>query len=1013
MQAQRLLPNHGPMARLSRAILLTWLLALSATYALAQQNRVSGKVSSDNDSEGLPGASVTVKGTTAGVVTDADGRYSLEVPSGDAVLVFSYIGFVTQEIPVANRQTIDVTLSPDTETLQEIVVVGYGTQEKINLTGAVGVIGDKELQNRAVGSVMEAMQGQVAGLNIVRTSAQPGNQSIQFNIRGSSTFTNNPVLTIVDGVPSSLDHINPNDIESISVLKDAASAAIYGSRATGGVVIVTTKSGRSGKPQLNYTSTFSIQEPSRWPEKPGALDYATIHNAASINDGTSPRFTQADLDRFASPDWKDHDWDAYLMGSAPQTNQNLSIRGGSETHDYYLSIGYLNQKGIVINTDYERLNVQLNQNFRIGDRLQLGVKAGYAPSTRTAPAYGWDQLRFIYSTPKTEPFRSDDGKWLLEPTHTSQGNAMAGLSKDAGQELTWHKALTANMNATYKLFDFLSVTGTYGIMSNNMRSRNFRKILTVYDPADPTIVATKSIDNYLTINHARDAFQNVSFIANFNKKFDDHSIAFLGGVTREWFEDGSERVGTRNFLTENIFVIDAGSTNPEFRVIGGTASDWALQSYISRLNYTYADKYLFEATFRYDGSSRFAEDVRWGFFPSVSAGWIITGEDFLQNNPLISYLKLRTSWGQVGNQNVGSNYPFAARLSQSAYYFNGAPQRTVRTAGSPNPLLTWETKEAINIGLDGTILNNILEFSLDYFKESTHDILLLLPLPTTYGQGAPVQNAGRVDNRGWEIDLRHRNTIGKFTYGVSFQISNARNKVVDMGGVSPLINGNTITEEGRPMNEWFGYKAEGFFQSKEEVDAHALQSPQTNAGDIRYADIDDNDVINSEDRVRLGIADPRFPYGVRLNLRYGNFDLTAFGQGVMKHIVVTRPWEATSYRSYHMDYWTPENRDAKFPAPRIGGGPLVGINKEFSSFWLEDAAYFRLKHIELGYNIPMTLTNKIKINNARVFASAENLFTITDYLGYDPEAATGYDTRQVESRYPNSRLFSLGLNVNF
>ncbi len=1018
MQVESLPFNCSRTNRLLRGIVLAAMmllpgLAVAHSSPYGQAHRVTGQVSSIDEAAGLPGASVTLKGTTTGVVTDADGRYQIDLPSGDVVLVFSYIGFTTREVSVGNRNVVDVQLLPDTETLQEVVVVGYGTQEKINLTGSVGVIGDKELQNRAVGSVMEAMQGQVAGLNIVRTSAQPGNQAINFNIRGSSTFTSNPVLTIVDGVPSALENINPNDIESISVLKDAASAAIYGSRATGGVVIVTTKSGRSGKPQLNYSSTFSLQQPTRWPEKPGAFDYATIHNVASVNDGTAPRYTPADFEMFSSPDWQDHDWDGYLMSNAFQTNQNLSVRGGTESHDYYISLGYLKQDGVVINTGFERLNLQMNQNVRIGKKLELGVKAGYAPSTTTAPAYDWSQLRFIYSTPKTEPFRSEDGKWLQEATHTTQGNALAGLSEDGGQELTWRKRLTGNFHATYSLLENLKVTGTYGIVSNNARQRNYRKILTVYDAKNPEIVAVKSIDNYLTIDNTRDAFQNVSLIANYDKSFGDHSVALLGGVTREWFEEGNELVGTRSFLTEGIYVIDAGSSNPEFRTVSGAAGDYALQSYIARLNYSFKEKYLFEATFRNDGSSRFAEDVRWGFFPSVSGGWILSNEDFLSGNNILSYLKLRASWGQVGNQNVGSYYPFANRLSQSAYYFNGAPQRTVRTAGAPNSILTWETKEAVNIGVDGTILQNILEFSIDYFNEKTRDILLLLPLPTTYGQAAPVQNVGRVDNKGWEIDLRHRNTIGKLTYGVSFQLSNARNKVVDMGGVSPRISGNTITEEGRPMNEWYGYQADGFFQNQGELDAHALQTPQTKAGDIRYVNTNDDNVINSDDRVRLGIADPRFPYGVRLNFKYGNFDLTAFGQGVMKHIVVTRPWEANTYRSYHLDYWTPENPGARFPAPRIGGGPLVGINKEFSSFWLEDAAYFRLKHIELGYNVPQTITSKVRINNARVFVSAENLFTITKYLGYDPEAAAGYETRQLESRYPISKLFNVGINVNF
>jgi TonB-dependent starch-binding outer membrane protein SusC len=1000
--------------RFAAIVFLILLFLVPLTYSgYAQDSRitVSGQVVSQLDGETLPGVNILEKGTTTGTVTDLDGSYTLSV-AADAVLVFRYVGFQTVEIPVAGRTTINVEMVSVMAELQEAVVVGYSVQKKINLTGAVGVIGEEALENRAVSSVLEALQGQVSGLNLVRVAGQPGNQSIRLNIRGTSTFTSNPVLTIVDGVPASLDDVNPNDIQSVSVLKDAASAAIYGSRATGGVILITTKKGRIGAPQLNFNSTVSMQQPTRWPEKPGALDYATIHNQASFNDGTAPRFSQADLDQYASSAWKDYDWDGYLLNNAFQTNQNLSISGGSESHDYYFSLGYLKQDGIVINTDYSRINVQTNQNFRIGKKLEVNLKGGYAPSTRTAPAYDWSQLRFIYATPTTQPFRSDDGKWLLEPTHTQGGNSMANLSEDGGQQIRKSSRFTGNLSTTYAILENLKLTGSYGVISTNYRQRNFRKILTVYDTFNHDIVAARSVDNYLDINNERDILQNINLLANYNKVIGDHSLEVLAGITREWYEEGNEFVGTRDFLTESIFVIDAGSSNPDLWSISGSASDWALQSVISRVNYSYMGKYLLEGSMRYDGSSRFAEDLRWGFFPSVSAGWIISQEDFLQYNDVLTYLKLRGSWGEVGNQNVGF-YPFANRLAQGAYYFNGLPQRTVSTAGAPNALLTWETKEAINLGLEGSIFDNLLEFNIDLFHEKTRDILLLLPLPTTYGQPEPVQNAGRVDNQGWELDLRHRNTIGDFSYGIALQISNAVNKVIDMGGVSPRISGYTITEEGRPMNEWYGYEADGFFQNQAEIDAHALQNPQNIPGDIRYKDANNDGVINSDDRVRLGMADPRFPYGVRLNLGYKSFSLIAFGQGVMSHTVVTRPWEATTYRDYHMDYWTSENPNAQFPAPRIGGGPLVGINKEFSSFWLENAAYFRLKHVELGYNLPEAFLRRMKINNARIFVSAENLFTITNYLGYDPEAATGYDIRQVEARYPLSKLFNLGLNMNF
>ncbi|WP_236970200.1 SusC/RagA family TonB-linked outer membrane protein [Membranihabitans marinus] len=971
---------------------------------------VSGTVT-DVNNEPLIGVNVQVKGTDKGTATDFDGNYSLNDVNENAILVFSYIGYQTVEVPLDGRTELSIQLISDSELLDEVVVVGYGIQKKVNLTGAVGVIEADQLENRPIASVEEALQGQVSGLNVVRTGGQPGNQTIDFKIRGASTFTSNPVLTIIDGVPSSLDRINPNDIESISVLKDAASASIYGSRAAGGVILVTTKSGGSGKPRINIKSTISLQDPTRWPEKPSAFDYATMRNLALVNDGTAPFYTESDLARFSSSDWQDHDWDGYLINQAIQSNHNVSISGGTDAHKYYMSIGLLDQNGIVINSDFQRLNFQLNQVFNIGEKLKLDVRGGYSPSKGISPSSGWSPLRFIYSTQKTEPFLSEDGKWLQEAAHTQGGNALAVLSEDGGQRLSKSNRLNGNFKVTYNIWDQLDFTAGYGIVGTNEKNRSYKNILKVYDPIDQDKVAVESVDNYLDIDYSEETLQNINLFLNYSKNISGHELSFLGGMTREWYNNTVEGIGTRDFLTDNIYVIDAGSSDPNFWSVNGTASDWALESYIARANYSYNDKYLFEASARYDGSSRFSEDRRWGFFPSFSAGWVASNEDFLSSNSVLTFLKFRLAWGQVGNQNVGF-YPFANRLAQSAYFFNGSPQRAVGTAGAPNPLLTWETKEAINLGIEGSIFNNLLEFDINLFSENAKNILLQLPLPTTFGQAEPVQNAGQVDNMGWELELRHRNTLGDFSYGLSFQISDSKNNIVSMGGISPRISGYSISEEDYSMDEWFGYKAIGFFQSDDEANNSATQNPQVGAGDIKYLDANNDGEINSDDRVRLGRSDPRLPFGVRINFDYKNFNFIAFGQGVMSHNAITRPWEISSVRSYHLDYWTPENTDAKFPSPRVGGGPLVGINKEFSSFWLEDASYFRLKQLQVGYTISGEKWSNLKLGDIQLYVSAENLITFTKYLGYDPELATGLDIRQLEARYPLSRLFNFGVNIN-
>lgn len=985
------------------------------------QNIITGTITDDKGLP-LPGANVVEKGTSNGVTADFDGNFSINIGTKSPVLVVSYIGYSTQEINVDGITNVSITLLMDTAGLDEVIIVGYGTQKKINLTGAIGVIDSEELQDRPVASVEEALQGQISGLKVVRTSGIPGNQGISFNIRGVSTFTSNPVLTLVDGVPSSLDRINPNDIESISVLKDAASAAIYGSRAAGGVILVTTKQGKSGQTRISYSGRTGIQSPTRFPKKVSSLQHALISNEARVNDGLGPKFTDQEIALFSSPDWQDTNWEDKLLNDTPIVDHNISLSGGSDNHNYYVSLGYLNQKGIVINSGFERLNVQLNQNFTISDNFKINAKLGYSPSTQNGPASNYLQsvLAVTAALPQIDRIRTDDGKWL---SHSTWGdNPIAFASEDGGSKVLRGYRTSGNLRLDYEIFPHFTLSGTYGFVRNQGRERDFRRNLTQYSPDDPNIVSAQTVDNGLSVDNFSDILQNLNLLAKYENLFGRHSVSILGGVTAEWFQQENDFASTRDFLTEDIFTLNAGSSDPVNWNISGGASDWSLASFISRATYSFDDKYLLEGSIRYDGSSRFSEGRRWGLFPSASAGWILSKESFLKENNLLTFLKLRGSWGQVGNQNVGF-YPFASTLRQSTYYFNGSPQRGVATGGAPNPLLSWETKESLNIGLEGSILSNILEFNFDVFQEKTSDILLRLPLPTTFGQQEPVQNVGRVDNKGWELELKHRNTIGKdFSYGLSFQVSDATNEVKDLAGLETLISGNIIIEEGHPMNEWYGLRSIGYFQTDDEVVNASFQNPRTSAGDIKFENNGgDPDVINSDDRVRLGRSDPRLPYGIKLNLKYKGLDFSAFGQGVMKHLVWSNGWTAHNFDrenstlfTHQLDYWTPENPNARFPKVRFGSGAADnGVNDQFSSFWLEDASYFRLKNVELGFTLPQSVSERLGLNMARVYLSGENLLTVTDYLGFDPEIPSGTGSRLVEGRYPLAKVINLGINLNF
>ncbi|MEZ5199472.1 MAG: SusC/RagA family TonB-linked outer membrane protein [Bacteroidales bacterium] len=995
-----------------------------------QPKSISGKVA-DTKGQPLPGVTVVIKGTTQGTITNTDGEYSLSNISSDAILQFSFVGMKMQEIIVGGQATVNVTMEEDAIGIEEVVAVGYGVQKKVNLTGSVGVVDAEKLENRSVGRLEQALQGQVSGLKIIQTTGQPGNESISMQIRGQSTFTSNPVLTIVDGLPSSISQVNPEDIESISVLKDASSTAIYGSRAAGGVILITTKAGTKGKPKFGYNGYFGIQQPTRFPEKVSAYDHAVLFTEAELNDNpdrTSFTFSDEDFARFSSPDWEDYDGFSAAFSNAIQTQHDFSMSGGSEKQDYYISVGYLLQNGTLNNTGYNRYNIQINENIYLGDKLKLSFKGSYRPEERTAPSevnYPGGPPRGIGNLisrllrwPTYIPYKTSNGDWAaamgIEPYQIGIN------TKEGGEQILRRNTFSGNANLEYSITGDLKVSGMYGLNWSQSRQSDYSRKMKFYDPDNPEVVQVEASDNALEIVNSSSKYQKAQFLINYKKSLENHDFSVLAGYTREWSYQDAESIGRTGFLTDNIYVIDAGSTDPQNWTSSGTASDWALSSWIGRINYSYKDKYLAEAAIRYDGSSRFLEGVRWGVFPSFSAGWRISEENFLKGNNFLSYLKLRASWGQVGNQNVGS-YPFANTLATSNYYFNGLPNQGVYYGGAPNPTLTWESKTGMNIGLDGNIKGDLFSFGIDLFKERTEDILLTVPVPSTYGLKTPVQNAGVVENTGWEVELSHQKKFNDFFYRISFNVSDATNKVIDLKDTGPWIEGNTesgykITEEGRPMYEWYGWKSEGLFQTEAEVASHSFQNTATSPGDIKYQENGgDPETITPDDRVRLGRSDPRFPFGIRAELKYKNFDLNAFAQGVLSHLTYTSRWgmynasgSTETFFEYHLDRWTPETPNGKYPKTRVTNNKV--INAQFSSFWLYNAAYFRLKNIQIGYNIPKKLLEKFKIDHARVYISGENILTFTDIDGFDPEIITN---GSAERRYPLSKNYNIGVNLNF
>lgn len=1002
---------------------------LNFVTAPIQNPSISGTIT-DSDGVPLPGATVVQKGTNNGSQSDFDGNYSITLDDGNAVLIFSYIGMKTQEIKVVSQTEIDVTLEEGTSLLDEVVIVGFGSQKKINLTGSVGVIESEPFETRPVTNVQQSLQGQVPGLFVNQAGGQPGDENFELRIRGNSTFSDNPPLVIVDGIAMSMNALNPHDIESVSVLKDAASTAIYGARASGGVILVTTKKGKAGKIRVSYDAYTGFQNPTNLPETLSAFDHVTLFTEGELNNNpetTVFKYPVEERERFRTGVYPSNDKIDYMFNPAAQTNHNLSISGGSEINRFYLSVGYLDQEGIFRNTSSERLNLRLNNNIRLNDRLDLDINVQYTPTTVNGPSeasYPSGPSRRLeniiydgtYRFGQDEGIKNSDGTWS---SVAGFANRLGLGSPDGGFQERKFNRLSGVFAANYRLTDGLTLNAQYGAKIDNTRQVDYSKRIQFINPRDLTDVDFDYDINSLLIQNTNNDQHNFQLLTNYNKIFgESHDFKALLGFSQEWNNNTYDRVGRRNFVTDEIFVIDAGSSDPTNWDTGGDASEWAIQSYFGRLNYNFKDRYLLEANLRYDGSSRFSSDTRWGLFPSVSAGWRINQESFMDNVDWISNLKVRGSWGQVGNQNIDL-YQYYSTIANSAYYFNGVAQTASYYDESSNVDLQWETKTTTNIGLDIGLFKNKLTMVFDVFKDRTSDILMRPTVPITFGLGSPVQNVATIDNKGWEAQISYRDKKGDFSYGVSFNISDANNEIVSMVN-SPQIRSNRISEVGFELEEWYGYRSLGIFGSQEELDAYpARLDPSLNGtgiGDLKIEDLDGDGEITADDRQRLGSSIARFPYGGSIELGWKGFDFSAFIQGVGKREVYLTRAAAVPFRLSietaqvrHLDRWRLADDGTtwipgKFPKTRIGGANT----NTFSSFWLQDASYLRLKNIQLGYSLPASFLSKINIERLRLYVSGENILTFSKLYGFDPEAPNGQG-----NYYPQSSVLTLGINLTF
>lgn len=989
---------------------------------IQQSWSVTGTVKSNNG-ETLPGVSVLLKGTTTGTVTDAEGNFKLSIPSGSATLVISSIGYVTQEIAVNERSVIDITLVEDIQSLEEVVVVGYGTQKKATLTGSVTSVSPENIQSSPAVNLTNSLAGLLPGLTALNRSGEPGDDEAEIFIRGRSTTGDNSPLVVVDGVqnPPGWERINGNDIESISVLKDA-SAAIYGARAANGVILITTKRGSTGKPTISYSFNQGINQPTRLPELASSALFAGYVNEMLVRDGQDPRYTPAEIELFkkgTDPNYPNTDWyGEVLKPYSLQSMHHLSLRGGSESVRYSLSGSYSNQnsifkKGIHKFNGYTlRSNVDADVTKNISVRMDLNMGLDDRVQPGSENPWGW--LMAIPMMPVYYP----NG---YPSAGIEQGLNPAVMVTDAsGNHNTKRKRVISNIgfNAKIPKVKGLALDGYFVFTNEDVLEKEWRTPWTVYN-------YDKANDEYLPLRGGRitapqleqstesETSTFLNFRVIYQNQFNDHYInAFVGGEQKRG-TDSEYSAFRRNYLSSTLPELFAG--DPATQQNDGVSSENARQSLIGRVSYNFKEKYIVDFNARYDGSHVFPEGKRFGFFPGVSVAWVLS-EEFLRDNRAINDLKLRASTGKMGNDRI-SPYQFMAayKLNLEGYHF-GVP--TVSSLGivpgvTPNPNITWEVASNQNIGLDGMLWNGGLGFSIDLFKQRRENILASrdLAVPDYTNLQLPVENIGIVENKGVELALSHRKRVanaGNFEYSVSGNIAYARNNVIDISEASDVPAYQKA--EGHILDAELVYQALGIFRTQEDVDNSPVY-PGTKVGHLKYKDVNKDGVISSADRVRIDKSNiPEITFGLNMSVRYSNFSLYANFAG-----------QSRAWQYYHQNARIAVNGLAELIANRYTEGsmdskyPILpdletqtqpsGLR---STFWLQNAAFVRLKTVELAYTVPTTLTSKLNLSSVKLYLNGNNLFTISDIKWFDPEG-----DNERGSFYPQSKIFNLGIDLSF
>lgn len=983
------------------------------------------------DASGVPliGVNVLEKGTTNGTITDFDGKFTLNVSSPNAKLVISYIGYVSQEVSAPKNGELKVVLKEDTETLEEVVVVGYGTQKKANLSGSVSSVDSEQLQNRPIQNVSSGLQGLMPGVTITETNGAPGMDSGNIRVRGTGTLNSASPYILIDGVESeAMGDLDPNDIASISVLKDAASAAIYGSKAANGVILITTKRGSTGKPKISYSGYISFQNTTETIDRLSSYEYASMYNDALKSEDKAPRFTPDEIQKFkdgTDPNYPNTDWYDLAYKTGIQHRHNINISGGNEHAKYMGSLGYLNQTGVLPNAGREQFNARTNLDMKITKRLSAKINLAYIKNKyddASSAYYGGSSDQIIRQLNLISPWivnRYEDGTYGT----ISDGNPIAWL--DSGMKVTRDNYnFTGLASLDYKILDELTLTLT-GSYVNDLQNYKYFQPFIQYNPnkaSDPS-----SLDE----RYYRWDRTNYDVLLNYDKTFGKHNLKGLAGWHTEKYNYKYMKAYRKNFPNDNLTDMNAGDAATQTNE--GYSRELAMISWFARVNYDFAGKYLLEANIRADASSRFAKGNRWGYFPSFSGAWRISEENFMKGaQNWLSNLKIRGSWGMLGNQDalnsadasgafypaintyeIGATYPFGGALN-SGYYQGSFRLNTI----------TWEKAKTWGVGIDFGLFNNKVTGSIDYYNRKTEGIMMDVAVPNEFALSPYKDNVGEMVNRGVELNISYNDKWGDWSFGAAANFAYNHNEITDLGGVDYLETGYSQRNAvGFAMNSYYLYQADGFFNSQEEADAFTAKygnpfgGGDFKAGDIRYMDTDGNGTLNGKDRVMANSSDPVYTFGLNLNAGWKGFDLSLMFNGAAK---VSRLFDAHEVygafsgdaghpASIWKDAWTETNHDASMPRIFTDTNSPSSSRNAVSTFWLQKTNYLRLKNLQLGYTLPKSLLANWGIDNVRFYYSVENLFTIDNMkINIDPEA-----TSQRLSSYPLLRTHAFGVNITF